>query len=50
MRDGTEQAGGIKDTTKKPTESTNLGPWGLTEMELPAKEHAVTGPRFRTYL
>ena len=29
--DRTEQARGVKDTTRRPTESTNLGPWGLTE-------------------
>jgi len=26
-----EGAGGVKDTTRRPTESTNLGLWGLTE-------------------
>ena len=25
--------------TRKPKESTNLGPWGLTEIEPPMKEH-----------
>ena len=29
---------GVKDTTRKPTESTNLGPWGLRETETPIKE------------
>lgn len=35
-----ERAGGGEDTTKRLTESTNLGPWGLTENETPTKEHA----------
>ena len=36
-----EGAGGIKDTTRRPTESANLGPgvW-LTETEPPIKDHA----------
>ena len=38
--DRTEQARGVKDTTRRPTESTNLGPWGLTETEPSTKEHA----------
>ena len=38
--DRTEQARGVKDTTRRPTESTNLGPWGLTDTEPPTKEHA----------
>jgi hypothetical protein len=29
----------VKDTTRKPTESTNLGLQGLTETEPPTKEH-----------
>jgi hypothetical protein len=35
-----EGARGIKDTTRKPAESTHLGPWGLTETEPPSREHA----------
>jgi hypothetical protein len=31
---------GVKDTTKRPTESTNLSPWGLTGTEPPIKECA----------
>ena len=30
----------VKDTTRKPTESTNLGPWGLTETEPPTRKPA----------
>lgn len=30
----------IKDTTRKPSESTNVGPLELTETEPPTKEHA----------
>ena len=40
-----ETASVVKDTTRRPTESTNLSPWGLTETELPTKEHAEPGPR-----
>jgi hypothetical protein len=40
-----ERAGEIKDTTRRPTESTNLDPWGFTETGPPAKEHAEAGPR-----
>jgi hypothetical protein len=25
---GTDRAKGVKNTTRRPTESTNLGPWG----------------------
>ena len=46
-----EQAGErVKDTTRRPTESTNLSPWVLTETEPPNKEHAVGGPRSSTYM
>jgi hypothetical protein len=31
----------------RPTESTNLGPWGTKETEPPSKEHIETGPRPR---
>jgi hypothetical protein len=41
--DKTERAKGVKDT-RRPTESTNLGSWGLTETEPPTKEHAGAGP------
>jgi hypothetical protein len=30
-----------EDTTGRPTESTNLGPWGLTDTEPPTKYHAA---------
>ena len=30
--DRTEQLGGVKDTTRRPTESTNLGPWGSEKL------------------
>ena len=40
---------GVKDTTSRPTEPTNLGPWGLTETEAPTKEHAWAGPRPSTH-
>jgi hypothetical protein len=37
---------GVKDTTRKPTEPTNLGPWGLTEAELMPK--SMHGPDLGT--
>jgi hypothetical protein len=30
----------VKDTSRRPTEATNLGRWGLTETEPPTKEPA----------
>jgi hypothetical protein len=42
-----EGARGIKDTTRRSTESTNLSPWGLPEGE---KEHAWTGLGFPTQI
>lgn len=38
VRGRTEGGRGIKDITRKPTESTNLIPWKFTETELPTKE------------
>jgi hypothetical protein len=49
LGDRSEQAGRIKDTTRF-TESTNLGPWGLTESGPPTREHAGAGPRLSTHL
>jgi hypothetical protein len=37
---GKEQVRRVKNTTGRPTESTKLGPWGLTEPELPTREQA----------
>jgi hypothetical protein len=34
---------GVKDNTRRPTESTNLGPWDLKETEPLTKEHAWAG-------
>jgi hypothetical protein len=45
-----EEAWGVRDTTRGPTESTNLGPWGLTEHEPPTKEYTGAGPRHPTHL
>ena len=50
VRDKTEQARGVKDTTRRPTESTNLDPEELTESELPTKEHAGLNLGPPTYL
>jgi hypothetical protein len=40
-----EGPGGDRDSTGRSTESTNLGPWELSETEPPTKEHTQTGPR-----
>ena len=42
--DRIERAGEVKDITRRPTESSNLDPWGLTETEPPTKEHAGADP------
>lgn len=36
---------GDRDSTKRPTESTNLDLWGLPKTEPPTKEHIWAGPR-----
>lgn len=48
--DRVEQARGVKDTMRRPTESTNLGSWGLTKTEPLTKEHAGAGPGPQTHL
>jgi hypothetical protein len=51
VRGRIEGTGVVKDTTKRLTEPTNLGPWGLMETEPSTKKHAWTGPRSpRTYV
>ena len=40
----------VKDTTRRPAEPTNLGPWGLTETKPPTKEHTWAGPRPPTHM
>jgi hypothetical protein len=42
--DRIEQTRGVMNTTRRPTESTNMGPWGLTKIKPPTKEHAAAGP------
>lgn len=42
--DRTEGGRGVKDTTKRPTEYTNLGPWELRKTEAPTREPAETKP------
>jgi hypothetical protein len=34
-----------RDSMGRPTESTNLDPWGVPETESPAKKRAQAGPR-----
>jgi hypothetical protein len=36
---------GDKNSIGRPTESTNLDPWGLSETEPPTKEHTLVGLR-----
>lgn len=43
-----EQTRGVKDSTGA-TESTNLGPWGLTDTEPLTKEHAGAETRLPTH-
>jgi len=40
-----EPTRGFEDTTRRPIESTNLSPLGLTETEPTTKEHAEAGHR-----
>lgn len=40
----------VKDTIRRPAESTNLGPWELTVTELPTTEHAWAGPRLPAHM
>ena len=40
----------VKDTTRRPAEPTNLGPWRLTETKPPTKEHTWAGPRPPTHM
>jgi hypothetical protein len=37
--------GGVKETPRSPTESANLGLWGLTDTKQLTKEQAGAGPR-----
>lgn len=39
-----------KELPGKPTESSNLGPWRLSEIEPPTTEHIPAGPRHPTYM
>lgn len=49
IRDKTESARKVKDS-RILTGSTNLGPWGLTDIEPPTKEHSGDRPRPPPYL
>jgi hypothetical protein len=48
--DKIKQARGVKHTSRRPKESTNLGPCKLTESETPTKKHAGTGPRLISHI
>jgi hypothetical protein len=48
--DRSDQVRGVKGSTGRPTESTILGPWRLTNPETPTREYAWAGPRPPTYL
>ena len=41
---------GVRNSTGRPTELTNLNPWGLSETEQPIKDHTQTGPRPPTHM
>ena len=45
VQGSTEGAGGVKDTIRRPTESTNLGLWWLTDAEPSTKSNEGTEPR-----
>ena len=45
MGDRTEQFGGVKDTIRNHTESTNLAQWGIAEPGIPTREHTGAEPR-----
>jgi hypothetical protein len=40
---------GVKDTMRRATESTNLGPWGLTEPGTPTRKLVGAGTRPHPY-
>jgi hypothetical protein len=40
---GVEEAGGVKDTTRRPTDSTSLGLQGLPEAASPTREYVGAG-------
>jgi hypothetical protein len=40
-----EVAREVKDITRKPAKSTNLGTYGLADTEPPTRKHAWNGPR-----
>ena len=46
----TEEPEEDMDSTRRPTELTNLNPWGLPETEPPTKEHTWAGPRPPTHM
>jgi hypothetical protein len=48
--DRSKQAGGVKDTPRRPIKSTVLGPWGISEPGPPARVYAGAGPRPPTHL
>jgi hypothetical protein len=49
IADRTEQGKEVKDSTRRPTETTNLGTWGITEPgTLLTRKHTEAGPRSHT--
>ena len=44
FRERIDSPEGDRNSTGRPTESTNLDPWGLSETEPPTKEHTQAGP------
>jgi hypothetical protein len=45
----TQGVGGVKASTRRPTEPTNMGSIVSIEAEPPTKEYAWTGPRQSTH-
>lgn len=44
------RARSVRDSTGKPTESTNLGPQSLRENGMPTRDHAWEGPRLSAHM
>jgi hypothetical protein len=48
--EGRNGGAGVVKSMRKPRESTNLGPWWLTEAEPSTKEYAWAEPRPLTHM
>lgn len=45
-----EGAGGVKDATRRRTDSANLRPWELTKTKLLTEEHLGAEPKHSTHM